>query len=132
MSFADVGVDAFLPRAREPPPHEDEHAGDQAAEDADGDGPGWGAHLCGTALGSLVAFLFASESGLVLYLVFGCVFVGGFWGCGVESAGRRGDLLGWFWRWTGSDDSLFFTCCWVASRDAVLSVFLVHGKEVEC
>lgn len=43
--FAVVGVDAFLPGAREPPPEDYEAYGDEAAEDADGDCPDWG-HCC--------------------------------------------------------------------------------------
>lgn len=41
-----VGVGAFLPGAREPPPHEYEACDNEAAENADGDCPDW-CHCCG-------------------------------------------------------------------------------------
>jgi len=58
--FAVVRVDAFLPGAREPPPHDYEAGDDEAAETADGDCPDW-CHCCG------LVFVMGGSSGVWLW-----------------------------------------------------------------
>jgi hypothetical protein len=42
--FAHVGIDSFLPGAREPPPEDYKADSDDSTENADGDGPAWRTH----------------------------------------------------------------------------------------
>lgn len=63
--FAVVRVDAFLPGAREPPPHDYEACDDEAAETADGNGPDW-CHCCGLLFvmgGSSWVWLWGEKAG---------------------------------------------------------------------
>ena len=55
-----VGVGAFLPGAREPPPEDYEACDDEAAETADGNGPDW-CHCCG------LLFVMGGSSGVWLW-----------------------------------------------------------------
>jgi hypothetical protein len=75
-----IGVDAFLPGAREPPPENYEACDDEAAETADGYSPDW-CHCC-----------YGFYMGLVLGIDLGC------------GAKRRGaefdaELKNGVWRW---------------------------------